>query len=217
MHSHNFIDLNGKKFGRLTVIEYAGRENNNSYYICKCDCGEIKKFRASHLTSERTKSCGCLNKELTIDRSTKHGYATALYKHPMYRVWYGMKNRCYNKNTRGYEYYGARGISVCEKWHSFNGFLEDMGGLYKRGLTLDRIKVNGNYEPSNCRWATQAMQSRNRTDNKYITYNGETKVLTDWANIFGIKPYTLTLRLKSGWDIEKALTKPVLKKERVFI
>lgn len=125
-----------------------------------------------------------------------------------YRSWSSMKQRCYNPKTTGYEYYGGRGVTVCAKWRgSFEAFLDDMGER-PIGKTLDRINNDGPYEPGNCRWADKDTQSRNQSRSHYLTLNGETMVLEDWAERLGLWPRSLRGRLKRGWPLEKALTLP---------
>ena len=199
------VDLTGKRFGRLTVIKRVYREGSNLvYWLCKCDCGNKKEVRADSLKNGSTQSCGCYAKEL----ATKHG----LSHHPLYCIYNSMKERTTNKNIADYKYYGDRGIKVCKEWE--NDFMEfynwaiDNG--YKEGLSIDRIDVNGDYEPSNCRWATAKQQLNNRTFNHNITYKGETHTISEWSEKIGINRYTLYCRINTlHWPIEKAFTQKV--------
>ena len=146
----------GEKFGRLTVIQ---RSNSNKYYfICLCECGNEKEIRKNHLMQGRTKSCGCLNRENHI----KHN----LYKHPLYRIWSGIKTRCYNKNNKDYKNYGARNIKICEEWlNDPKVFIKwALKNGYKKELSIDRINNNGDYEPNNCKWSTAKEQANNKRD-----------------------------------------------------
>lgn len=206
MAKNNFKDLTNQRFGRLTALRFLGREKSNSYWECKCDCGNICKRRASHITSGASSSCGCYNKEVAAERLKTHG----LSDHPLMNIHNAMISRCENKNSKSHKYYGAKGRSVCERWHDFKNFYDDMVDGYRPGLTLEREDVNGNYEPLNCYWATPYEQARNRTDNVFIEFNGERMIMADWATKVGIKKGTLWHRLNSGWTLEKALT-PTLK------
>ncbi len=138
--------------------------------------------------------------------NTKHG----MYGSPEYKTWQGMKQRCYNKSFQQYADYGGRGITVCERWMSFENFLEDMSKR-PEGMSLDRIDNEKGYSKENCRWTTEYEQKRNTRRNHCITFNGETKCLQDWAESIGIKANTLINRLnRSKWPLEKALTTPAL-------
>lgn len=166
------IDLIGKKFGRLTAIE---RLENNSrggtVWKCKCDCGNIKIADGERLRLGKVKSCGCLLVDVAKVKNLKHG----LHGSKIYNVWRGMKQRCYYKNHAEYPDYGARGIIVCSKWkNDFQAFYDwSIKNGYKDGLTIDRINTNGNYEPSNCRWTTQKVQSNNKRNSLFVIYKGK--------------------------------------------
>lgn len=202
------LNLVGQQFGRLTVIEKAGKSGGRVLWKCRCSCGKELFVITNNLTAGRTQSCGCLRDEILSNMSKSHGKS----KTRMYKIWKSMRVRCYNKNVKEYKNYGARGITVCNEWNnSFDAFYNwSMAHGYTDELTIDRIDVNGNYEPSNCRWATYKEQARNKTNNVFITYNGEKKVMKDWAKIYGLKLHTLWYRLNvRGWSIEDALTTPV--------
>lgn len=165
-------DLSGIKFGKLTVIEKIGVTNegkrgSRSVWLCECECGNKKEVERNRLTTGNTKSCGCLEHETKVKMHTKHGMA----KTRLWNIWCGMKDRCYRKNNQDYSHYGGRGITVCEEWREdFQKFSDwSMANGYAENLTIDRINTDGNYEPSNCRWATRKEQTRNRRNTVKIS------------------------------------------------
>jgi len=163
-----FKDLEGQRFGRLTVVAYAGkRGSRDSKWLCRCDCGAEKIVAISHLTSGDTRSCGCLNAELSAARRTTHGESPNGTTTPEYTCWCHIKDRCSNPNGRFYHRYGGRGIRVCARWeNSYENFLADMGRRPAPELSIDRIDNDGDYRPGNCRWATKTEQNRNSTATK---------------------------------------------------
>lgn len=206
-------DVAGQRFGRLVALEPVGR-TKAGYIIwrCKCDCGNEKEVSIKDL-GRGTSSCGCYSKEVHDKIRTKHGKSRSR----IYCVHTAMMMRCYNPNAHEYEGYGGRGIKVCDEWRTnFEAFAEwAYANGYdekakRRESTLDRIDVNGNYEPSNCRFASAKEQSRNRRSNVMITYNGETHCMSEWAEIAGLKYVTFCHRLKAGWSMEDAMNKPLV-------
>ena len=194
----------GEKFGRLTVVaEHGLNKHKKRMYLCKCDCGNGIIAIGSHLKNGNTKSCGCYKKEKAGEINKTHG----LRGHSLYGVWATMKGRCENPTNPKYDSYGKRGITVCADWHSFERFYAwAIENGYKKELTLDRIDVNGNYEPSNCRWATAKQQSNNKRDTIYISAFGETKTISEWAEITGLKHATIYNRIRrNGMSGELAL------------
>lgn len=198
-------DLSGKRFGMLTVVQhdksYSGK---NTKWICKCDCGKTVSVFRTALIVGRTKSCGCYNISRTIERQTKHGKCNTR----LYRCWSDMKQRCTNKNFKEYANYGGRGINVCNEWkNSFINFENwAMTHGYSDGLSIDRIDIDRDYCPENCRWATYYQQARNRTNNIYIEYNGKRMIAKDWAKYLGIPYETIRGRLNKGLSIEEVLS-----------
>lgn len=172
-------DLTGERFGRLTVIrrDDSVPVGEPARWICKCDCGNEKSIGASMLRKGFTKSCGCLRKEKTSARMTTHGMSKTRF----WGIWQNMIHRCEYPSVTEYNIYGGRGISVCERWHDFTNFYNDMFDGYSDELTIDRIDNDGNYEPSNCRWSTPSEQCRNRRTNVYVTFQGKRMLQTDWA------------------------------------
>lgn len=199
-------DLTGQKFGRLTPLKFLRIEKHKAIWLCQCDCGNFIEVRWVELTKGHTKSCGCLRKETCSNINKTHNKTNTR----LYSIWCDIKKRCYNKNSRCYKDYGGRGIAVCDEWK--DDFVEfynwSMSHDYNDTLTIDRIDVNRNYEPSNCRWTTYKQQARNTRRNRYFTINGETHCLSEWCEIYiyNINPKKVDCRLnKLKWSIIEAL------------
>lgn len=176
----------GKRYGRLTPIEYIGRDGNKKNWLCKCDCGNKVILNESSFKSENTNSCGCIHSETLSKRNSE----TAKYNGEsngedgrILNIYGAMRDRCYNTNNKKYSDYGGRGINICQEWiDDYFKFKEwSLSNGYNDTLTIDRIDVNGNYEPNNCRWATMKVQANNKRNNKYITYQGRTQTLSQWC------------------------------------
>jgi len=195
-----FIDMAGHTFGRLTVIGRAAKRGTQAYWLCRCECGTLTTVGGGTLRRGETRSCGCLGSELSAQRMTTHG----MFGTRQYQSWQAMRHRCLNPNDPDYSRYAGRGITICARWDTFENFFADMGPR-PPGLTLDRIDNDGNYAPRNCRWATRTQQQNNRRTNRYLTYQGVTRTLTQWARGLGLHPNTLDKRLSLGWSVGRAL------------
>lgn len=199
--------VSGQAFGRLTAIEKVGTDKWGSpRWLCACSCGREHVVAAGNLKGGQIRSCGCARREATIvngRRNRRHGD----WKAVEYRAWGGMLSRCRNSRNPSYPNYGGRGISVCARWLVYENFIADVGRRPSAGHSIDRINVNGNYEPGNVRWATVGEQNRNRTDNHFVEFRGERLTLSQWSARSGICDKLIAYRLKHGWAVADALTK----------
>lgn len=203
-------ELAGQRFGKLVAIERVNKKGERPRWLCKCDCGNTKIVPSGALLRGSSNSCGCLVKEKNISRSTTHNGSNSR----LYQVWVNMTRRCENQSSDAYKNYGGRGISICEEWKDFSKFREwaistGYDETAKHGVcTIDRIDVNGDYAPENCRWATAKTQCRNKRGNRFLELNGERKTVAEWSEITGIKYNTLLRRINAGWSVERALKTP---------
>jgi hypothetical protein len=210
------IDLTGKTFARLTVVGLAPeRQNGQAVWECLCECGKRTFVLSDLLRKGRTKSCGCWR----VEHGRRHG-STVQLRHghargsgsPLYQTWANMLSRCRDSNNDNFRNYGARGITVCERWLTFENFLADVGERPSRKHSIDRVNVEGNYEPANVRWATRKEQARNMRSNRNLTLRGETKTLAEWLELSGTNRMTFYQRKRKDWSDEKAIfTPPLLK------
>lgn len=193
-------DLSGSRFARLLAVKpVEKRANGHIVYLCNCDCGENVLATNSNLKSGHTQSCGCLCRERTSQANTSHGKARTR----IYGVWRQMIERCHKPYAPNYHWYGGRGVRVVNSWHVFDNFYKDMGDP-PPGYTLDRIDVDGDYGPHNCRWASRKEQARNTRRNVWLTCNGKTQILTDWERQAGSKD-KIGKRLRKGMPFEQAM------------
>ena len=199
-------NLVGKRFGRLLVIEKAPSRKSNPYWKCLCDCGKEKEVLNNLLHTGRTKSCGCYIKEWLKSYAHSRKQDNPKSHTRMYKIWEHMKTRCLSPNNDRYHSYGGRGITICDKWLKFDGFHEDMKDSYSDSLTIDRINNDKGYSRDNCRWATNDEQANNKRSTVKLTFNGETKALKEFCQIFNINECTLRSRIRRGWNTERALT-----------
>lgn len=213
MASKTPIDLTGQRFGRWTVIRLDGRmPYGGGAFVCRCDCGNEKKIGGSVLRRGMSQSCGCCTpRNGALNPSYRHG----LYKHPLYKLWHLMRERCESPKHMYYDRYGGRGITICERWLDFQNFYEDNVKLWKPGLSIERKDNDGNYCPENCTWIPRGDQSKNRSNTIRLTWNGKTQPLTAWAKELNIPINVLYCRKRYGWPDDKALSTPMnLKRPR---
>ena len=204
-----FIDLTGRRFGMWTVLD---RNHNlkrkQTMWNCRCDCGTLRPVDANNLSHGGSNGCGCTSLMLLGEFAATHGQTRNKVIPPTYHSWAGMKARCMNVNHKSYPQYGGKGISVCDRWLSYENFFSDMGEK-PAGTSIDRIDPYGDYSPENCRWASDFKQANNKTNNHDITAFGKTQTLQEWANEIGISHGAILFRIyKAKWPIEVALSKP---------
>ena len=196
------LNLVGQKFGRLTVVKRAENDKKgNTRWLCSCSCGNQATVCAYHLKSGAIRSCGCIKKEMLSNRENTHHKSNTR----LYMLWNGIKQRCFNSNHKNYNRYKGRGITMCDEWkNDFITFYNwAINNGYKLGLTIERINNDGNYEPSNCRWATRLEQANNTSINKFITFNGEKHTVSEWSKKLGIKYGVLSSRIRKGLPLWK--------------
>ena len=202
------LNLTGQRFGRLVVVERStNSKNGKARWLCKCDCGNDTVVFSTSLVRGLTHSCGCLNREIASVRFGTH----RLSESRLHKTWSDMKKRCYNPNSKSFPAYGGRGIEMCEEWKDdFQSFYNwAMANGYADDLTIDRIDVNGNYSPENCRWVDKLTQANNCRTNHYLTFNGKTQSIVEWARELGVSDSLIRQRIVIlGWSVERALTEP---------
>ena len=199
----------GQIFGRLTVKGDAPKKvfpsgEARRMALCACICGNEVTIDFRDLRSGKSKSCGCLRREVSRFRISHSVVWRSADETRMFHVWRGMIRRCESKKSKAFKDYGARGIKVCERWHDFNAFISDMG-IGAKGMTIERKENNGDYEPGNCIWLDRKSQNRNRRDTVFIEFMGKRQCMSAWAEEIGVHPETLRYRL-GHWTIERALT-----------
>jgi len=212
MRSNRAIDLKGQKFGRLTVLRDSGqRTNGKIMWVCRCICGDTVNVRSSHLIGGQIQSCKCLNRERTSEVNTTHGRS----RDRLYAVYRAMLQRCSDKTCSNWERYGGRGIRVCKRWQGLGGFerfISDMKEPPTVNHSIERKKNKLDYSPSNCVWATRSTQARNKRNNRFVSYQGQRKLLLDWAAVLKLPYKELHRRIVSrGWPVDRAFTTPVRK------
>ena len=206
-----FQDLTGMKFGQWTVLRQAPmRKDKRGYNIvmwhCVCDCGTEKDVYANSLRHGTSTSCGCHQRKRASEVCSKefktHGESTTR----LYHIWAGMLKRCENQNASNYSAYGARGVSVCDGWHTYTTFRDwAMANGYNDDLSIDRIDVDGNYEPQNCRWANVIEQANNRRSSRIFEIRGVRHTLAEWARLYDVDYKSLHKRIMGGESIQDIL------------
>ena len=204
MKPHNFTDLSGQRFGRLTVIGLHDKKNGKNRWLCKCDCGGTCYPTTCNLKNGTSTSCGCYSREVAAKRTTKHGDS----QNRIYQEWLRMKDRTNGNHPTKYT---EKHITVCEEWiNDYLAFKEwALSHGYKDDLSLDRIDNSKGYSPDNCRWVGRKTQNRNKDDNVLLTFNGETHSIGEWSEILNMKYGTLYSRIKRGWSIKQAIERPL--------
>lgn len=218
-NKNRIIDLTGQRFGRLEVLEYVCRKNDRTLWKCKCDCGNETIVGYSNLINENTRSCGCMEEENRLANmrlATKNRTKSVsnpiefgvINQHALYSIWSSMLTRCNNSNRKSYKHYGGRGIKVCERWQGecgFENFIKDMGNRPSPKHSIDRIDVNGDYTPENCRWATMKEQASNRRDNSCLYIKGKRIIAQTLCDLVELDYSRTTHQLQKGYDINLIL------------
>lgn len=217
------VSLIGKKFNRLTVVKRVIKNNDKHiYYLCKCDCGGEKIVRQDHLSRNNIVSCGCYNREQSSIRCKylgKQNVKHNLSHSRLYRIYAQIKTRCYNAKSPNFKYYGARGIKVCNEWLGENGFLNFYNWAtnngYDENLSIDRINVDRNYEPSNCKWSDNVEQANNKRNNHYVFYKGNKVTISQLSRMIKINRDVLYDRINNlQWCLNKAVNTPIRPKKQ---
>jgi hypothetical protein len=199
----SFERLDGRRFGRLLVWAFHGKNKNTPMWLCECDCGNQKVLPTYSLTNGFTKSCGCYGKEHP-SHLIHGGKGTHLYL-----TWKSMRERCNTPGCSSYSRYGGRGTKVCDEWSDFVAFRDwALAHGYQRSLTIDRINNHDGYNPANCRWADWITQANNKSINRHISYRGRTQTVAQWARELNISPRLLYGRLSQGWSVTRAIEAP---------
>lgn len=212
-HVAHFDDLTGQRFGMLTALERVGERRGRALWKCKCDCGNVVERTHDLLRHSKVEmpNCGCVNGRKIEDG---HSFIHRMSSTRIYETYHRMISRCNNENHSDYKDYGGRGIAVCDDWQGNYGFINFYNWAihsgYDEKLSIDRIDVNGNYCPENCRWADDITQANNKRNNHILFYDGKTQTIAEWAREYGISYTMLYQRIRRGWSVEDALLTPNL-------
>jgi hypothetical protein len=199
---HQGEDITGKRFGRLLVVGLVVPDKSQSKWLCQCDCGQQKTVHKGNLRRGLSKSCGCLQREIQSKKRKDHGLSHT----GEYDAWANMMARCYKPENCAFLHYGGRGITVCERWHAFPPFLEDMGLRPTPKHTLERCNNDMGYSPENCKWATRIEQQNNRRVCRFLEFDGRRMTVSQWSVFKGWARGVIAGRLEAGWSVERALT-----------
>jgi hypothetical protein len=197
----------GQRFGLLTIVREVAKQSRSRCFevFCSCDPTVTLVVRLNNLVSGNSSSCGCVRVEKAAARTRIHN----AWQSAEYDAWIAMKDRCFNPKNGSFEHYGGRGITVCEEWrNSALAFLTHVGPRPSPEHSLDRIDVNGNYEPGNVQWATRKQQARNQRTTRWVTLQGQTRSVAEWSELLGVCPKRIYRRLADGWAEEDAVLKP---------
>ena len=207
------IDLSGMTFGKLHVLRQDSHSlRGNAKWVCRCECGTEKSIVGAYMRSGRVISCGCHRKQLLASSRTKHGMTNS----PTWSVWREMRKRCSNPKADSYKHYGGRGITVCQRWADFSTFLADMGERPENG-SIERVNVNGNYEPGNCVWIPAPEQHNNPRRTIFVSLNGESVCLKEACKCLGLRYSRVYERIQRlGWSFEKAISEPKKINETIY-
>lgn len=194
----------GERFGQLVVVARHGSHWGQATWHAICDCGKHRIATGKHLRTGHVMSCGCAKNDGRSFRS--HGSS----KTAEYSIWAAMRQRCSNPNDKDWKHYGGRGIMVCERWRSsFEPFFADMGQK-PPGYSIERLDVNGHYEPDNCIWMDRRLQNRNRRNSEFLEAFGQRELIVEWSEITGLSTMTIRTRLARGWSAERAVSERAL-------
>lgn len=210
----DYQEFIGQRFGRLVVIKFDRKDKQGVWFLCQCDCGNIKLTTLDRLRYGDTSSCGCLRRELLAKKNHENRKWDIKNKRLM-QIWRGMKQRCYSPNSEAYSYYGGKGVKICDEWLDFQVFQDwALSHGYQDNLTIDRHDANKDYCPENCSWETQLTQVNHLSSTKWLTYKGKTQSLADWCRELNLDYFRTKARLNScGWSVEDAFEQPKYKKE----
>lgn len=207
-----FVDLTGYTFGRWRVLNFShSNHNKKACWVCECSCGIVRTVLSNNLVSGKSRSCGCYNSDVVVERNTIHGLSSS----SEHMIWCSLLQRCTNPRHVRYADYGGRGITVCESWLKFENFYADMGPRPSKDRSLDRIDNDGPYCKENCRWATRKEQNNNTRANKLVTHGDLTMTISQWSVIYGVPSSVISYRLRNGWAVEESLTLPTRKVNHV--